>query len=106
MVFLETSLFTAALADTWDDDEYARLQAYLSQYPEAGAVVAGTGGVRKVRWRASGRGKRGGARVVYYYANERHQIWLLMAYTTADQADLTPEQKRLIKAVVARWKGG
>jgi hypothetical protein len=106
MLFVESSFFAQALFDLWDDDEYGHLQDHLARHPEAGAVVSGTGGVRKMRWKLRGRGKRGGARVIYYYAKPRGQIWLLMAYAKSEQDDLTPEQERQLRVIVERWSDG
>lgn len=78
--FIETPFFTKAVSRYLADDEYAALQAFLDVHPEAGAVVPGSGGVRKVRWGASGRGKRGGLRVIYYLRTARGQIWMLTIY--------------------------
>lgn len=78
--FIETPLFTKALARYLDDDEYAGLQHHLNEHPEAGVVVPGTGGVRKLRWAVSGRGKRGGLRVIYYLRSARGEIWMLTLY--------------------------
>lgn len=64
--FIETPLFTRLVYDCLSDEEYAALQAHLARDPEAGAVVPGSGGVRKVRWGMAGRGKRGGVRVIYF----------------------------------------
>ena len=63
--FIETKLFTRPVQEYLTDDEYQELQMHLIQQPEAGAVIRGSGGVRKLRWRAPGRGKRGGYRVIY-----------------------------------------
>ena len=78
--FIETPFFTKALEHYLDDDEYARLQQNLNEHPEAGAVVPGSGGVRKLRWAAAGRGKRGGLRVIYYLQSARGEIWMLTLY--------------------------
>ncbi len=70
MEFIETSIFTKLIYTYLSDDEYVALQSHLLKYPEAGQVIPGSGGVRKLRWAISGRGKRGGARVIYYYSDE------------------------------------
>jgi mRNA-degrading endonuclease RelE of RelBE toxin-antitoxin system len=64
--FIETRLFTRLVQDYLGDDEYRRLQIALLENPEASDIIPGSGGIRKVRWRAPGRGKRGGYRVIYY----------------------------------------
>jgi hypothetical protein len=78
--FVETPLFTQTLPRYLDDDEYAKLQHHLNQHPEAGAVVRGSGGVRKLRWAPEGRGKRGGLRVIYFLRLARGEIWMLTVY--------------------------
>ena len=57
MIFVETKLFTSRILDAMSDDEYAALQDHLSRHPDVGALIPGAGGVRKVRWAGSGRGK-------------------------------------------------
>ena len=78
--FIETPFFTKALSHYLEDDDYAKLQNYLNGQPEAGALVPGSGGVRKLRWGSEGRGKRGGLRVVYYLRSARGEIWMLTIY--------------------------
>jgi mRNA-degrading endonuclease RelE of RelBE toxin-antitoxin system len=78
--FVETKLFTRLIDEYLSDDEFAALQLSLVINPEAGDVIKGTGGVRKMRWAGSGRGKRGGIRVIYYLRLQNGQIWLLTAY--------------------------
>ena len=78
--FIETKLFTRVIDEYLSDDELAALQTYLATNPESGDVVKGSGGVRKLRWSAPGRGKRGGIRVIYYLQLKRGEIWLLTAY--------------------------
>mgnify|MGYP001276661823 FL=1 len=76
----ETPLFQVHAAAIWSDADLMAFKVWLAANPEAGDVVPGSGGVRKVRWSRPGMGKRGGARVIYF--NEVHgRIWLLMAYT-------------------------
>jgi hypothetical protein len=78
--FIETKLFTRLVQEYLTDEEYFKLQMLLIEQPEAGAVVRGSGGVRKLRWRAPGRGKRGGYRVIYYPKTEQGVIWMLTLY--------------------------
>jgi mRNA-degrading endonuclease RelE of RelBE toxin-antitoxin system len=77
---IETRLFTRLVQEYLTDEEYGRLQQELITQPEAGSVVPGSGGVRKLRWAAPGRGKRGGYRVIYYLRRPRGQIWMLTIY--------------------------
>ncbi len=78
--FIETKLFTRLVQEYLTDDDYRDLQALLIEQPAAGEIVPGSGGVRKLRWRAPGRGKRGGYRVIYYAKIERGVIWMLTLY--------------------------
>ena len=80
LTFIETKLFTRLVGEYLSDDEYAALQWSLASDPLAGALVKGTGGVRKIRWGAEGRGKRGGVRVIYYVRTHRGEIWMLTIY--------------------------
>ena len=103
MVFVETSVFTRQVLALLDDDELAALQVQLSRAPRSGAVIPGTGGLRKVRWSCQGRGKRGGVRVIYYHFDQRGQIALLLIYDQSAADDMSPVQKRLLRTVVERW---
>lgn len=78
--FIETKLFSKLVQEYLGDEEYAALQHVLIENPEAGPVVAGSGGVRKLRWGAPGRGKRGGYRVIYYVRRANGVIWMLTMY--------------------------
>jgi hypothetical protein len=78
--FVETKLFTRLVREYLSDEEYAKLQQALLENPEAGVVIPGSGGVRKLRWGAAGRGKRGGIRVIYFLRTRQGQIWMLTLY--------------------------
>jgi mRNA-degrading endonuclease RelE of RelBE toxin-antitoxin system len=78
--FVETSVFTRLVSEYLSDDEYLKLQVALSKNPEAGAIIPNSGGVRKLRWSMSGRGKRGGLRVIYYLRSRQGVMWMLTLY--------------------------
>ncbi len=78
--FIETKLFTRLVQEYLTDDDYWKLQSLLIERPDAGNVVPGSGGVRKLRWRAPGKGKRGGYRVIYFAKIEQGVIWMLTMY--------------------------
>jgi mRNA-degrading endonuclease RelE of RelBE toxin-antitoxin system len=78
--FVETALFTRLVEQYLSDDEYLKLQLALAENPERGPLIPGSGGVRKLRWAASGRGKRGGFRIIYYLRLRSGVIWMLTMY--------------------------
>ncbi|WP_419940747.1 transcriptional regulator [Candidatus Palauibacter sp.] len=90
MLFVETSAFTKHLPAHLDDDAYAALQAFLGEQPNAGPVIRGSGGIRKIRWGSKGRGKRGGIRVIYYWRVPEACIYLFTLYGKGVRDDLTP----------------
>jgi len=92
--FIETRLFTRLVQDYLTDDEYRALQTMLIEDPEAGDVIPGSGGVRKLRWRAPGRGKRGGYRVIYYVKRARNVIWMLTMYPKTVAENIAPDVLR------------
>ena len=102
LVFLEPPLFTRLLGDYLTDESYRRLQRALMENPEMGDVMPGTGGFREVRWEDSrcGKGKRGGLRVIYYQLSADHQIWFLTLYDKDEAADLTTEEKQVLKKAI------
>jgi hypothetical protein len=100
MEFFETSTFTKLIQKLISDKEYHLLQLQLSVRPESGAIIKGSGGIRKLRWAGSGRGKRGGIRVVYYYLTEDEQIYMLYAYPKSKKDDLTADQLKQLKQLV------
>jgi mRNA-degrading endonuclease RelE of RelBE toxin-antitoxin system len=78
--FIETRLFTKLVLDYLSDEDYLALQQALMVDPDAGRVIPGSGGVRKLRWAAPGRGKRGGYRIIYYVRRAYGVIWMLTMY--------------------------
>jgi len=100
MRFVETPVFTKEVRDQLADDEYRALQLALLFRPEQGAVIPGSGGLRKLRWGVGGRGKRGGLRVIYYWAAEEEIFHMLFVYPKNVQEDLTPTQLRVLSRLV------
>jgi hypothetical protein len=94
MVFIETPLFQSRAARLLDEDTIAALQTLLMLRPDAGDVIPGSGGVHKVRIPAKGKGKSGGARVIYYWVQADGQIFLLFAYAKNERANLTAKEAR------------
>lgn len=100
MVFIETSLFSRLLPDYLSDDEYRALQGHLVESPDSGAVIRGSGGVRKVRWGTGGKGKSGGVRIIYYWITADDQILFLTIYGKSKKADLSAgELKRVMRLI-------
>lgn len=82
--FIQTKLFARLFDELFSDDDLVELERYLMENPEAGAVVAGSGGVRKMRWGVPGRGKRGGVRIIYYLRLSQERVWLLTLYPKSE----------------------
>jgi len=98
--FVETPVFTALLRPMLSDPEYRALQLALVLRPEQGPVIVGSGGLRKLRWGTSGRGKRGGLRIIYYWDAPSETFYMLYLYAKNTQGDLTPAQAKLLRRVV------
>ena len=99
MRFVETPIFTKIITRL-DDEQYRSLQIALMLRPEQGPIIRGAGGVRKVRWARPGSGKRGGLRVIYYWAPKEPAFYMLYAYSKNEQGDLTPAQARFLGQLV------
>lgn len=95
--FVETHLFTRLVSEYLIDDAYRQLQTALAEKPEAGVVIPGSGGVRKLRWSLRGRGKRGGLRVIYYLRSKQGVIWLLTLYPKNVADDIPAHVLRQIR---------
>jgi mRNA-degrading endonuclease RelE of RelBE toxin-antitoxin system len=100
MVFVEFPNFTKRVTELLDDEDYRRLQAALIGNPELGDLIRGTGGLRKARWSAKGRGKRGGVRVIYYWLRKRYQVLMLLIYPKSARDDLTADEQKLLAKLV------
>jgi len=98
--FKETSVFTRQIVELMTDEQYRRLQASLINNPQSGDVIKGSGGLRKIRWGAEGRGKRGGTRIIYYLEMDDSTVFMLFAYAKNEQEDLTPEQLKILKNLI------
>ncbi len=100
MELIETPTFTRQIKALLADDDYGEFQSRIAANPELGVRIKGSGGIRKVRIGLPGRGKRGGARVIYYWAVRKDLILLLCAYPKNVMADLSPRQvSQLAKTV-------
>ncbi len=100
MLFVETPIFTQEIGDLLGDDDYRALQCALALRPEAGPIIQGSGGLRKVRWGTRGRGKRGGLRIIYYWDKPRDHIFMIFAYRKARKDDLTAAQLKVLRKLV------
>ena len=102
MEFFEAPAFTRYVSSYLTDDEYREMQGRLANAPEAGDMIPGTGGFRKLRWAdpKRGKGQRGGLRVIYYYFPGERQIWFITLYGKNEASDLTPKQKQALKSAI------
>jgi hypothetical protein len=100
MYFIESSIFTRAVVELLNDDQYQALQLSLLLRPEQGVVIPGSGGLRKLRWSLPGTGKRGGIRVIYYWYEASETYCMLYAYRKSAQEDLSPKQLKLLARLV------
>ncbi len=100
MRFVETPVFTTAITALIDDEAYRHLQIALVLRPEQGRLIPGSGGLRKVRWPGRSGGKRGGLRIIYYWSPAETAIYMLYAYSKAEQGDLTATQRRILGRLV------
>ena len=105
LTFIETSVLTKQIKSLLDDDQYSEFQALLVANPEAGRLIKGAGGLRKIRWKDPVRqkGKRGGIRIIYFYRLHIGQILLLTAYDKNHRSDLSASQKQIFREIVRKW---
>ena len=104
MIFVESPVFTRQVAELLQNDEdYSELQQFLMSQPDAGNVIQGTGGLRKVRWASAGKGKRGGSRVIYFHASNQRQIRMLLIYRKGIKDDLSAAEKKVLRSLNENW---
>ena len=100
----ETPMFSRQADKLFNEDQKRELINSLAENPLAGDLIPGTGGVRKLRFAAAGRGKRGGARVIYYYLDAGMPVYALLAYAKSAKTDLTADERRGVSALAAKLK--
>lgn len=97
LTFVETRLFSSLVQQYLSDDEYSALQREVMANPEAGDVIRGSGGVRKLRWGVAGRGKRGGLRIIYYLRTRQGEVWMLTLYAKNEAESIAGHVLKKIK---------
>lgn len=102
--FIELEPFAQAREQLLDDSEFARLQLHLIAQPEAGDVVPGSDGCRKLRWALAGRGKRGGARIVYFLRLQADEIVLVTMYAKNVRDNVEPKLLRDLKRIYEKTR--
>jgi len=102
MLIVETPVFTKRILETLTDDEYRQLQHFIVQHPDTGDIISGSHGLRKLRWTISGKGKRGGTRVIYYWLRPRDTILMLFVFKKNERSNLTKDQIKTLKAIAAK----
>ena len=102
MKIIETTIFTKRIRSLLTEEEYRNLQNELILNPEKGKVIRGSGGLRKIRWGISGRGKSGGVRIIYYWILKKDTILMLLVYPKNEQDDLTSSQLKILKSLVEK----
>ena len=100
----ETPLFVRQADSIWNEQEREEFVNYIARNPEAGDVIPESGGVRKVRWSRAGAGKRGGARVIYFYHDDTRPLYLLLVYAKGRKEDLSDDEKRAVRKLAAMLK--
>ena len=100
MRIIETSIFTKRVQEILSEEEYRLFQIQLISDPDAGDIIQGSGGIRKIRWSGSGRGKRGGSRILYYWFNKQGLLLMLFIFKKNEKDGLTKAQLKTLKTIV------
>jgi hypothetical protein len=100
MEIIETAPFARCREELFDDEQFRKLEEHLVLNPAAGALIPGGAGLRKIRWPGSGRGKRGGVRVIYYFRAKTNRLFLLFGYRKNQCEDLTRVQIKSLAKIV------
>ena len=100
MIFVELTPFVAFRKEYWTDEDLRAMQNVLLVAPDAGDLIRSGAGLRKLRWSAQGRGKRGGARVIYYWHVPGDRIYLIYGYVKSRSEDLTAHQRKVLRELM------
>jgi len=100
MEFIETPTFTKLVSELLTDEDYTALQFHLARNPGVGRIIRGSGGLRKIRWAAQGRGKSGGVRVIYYWMVNDSIIWMFLVYPKSEKDNLTAKEVARLKILL------
>jgi len=103
MIFIETPVFTEEILQFLTDEEYKKLQNILIVHPEAGSIIPGSSGLRKIRWKIRGIGKRGGLRIIYYWDVPHDTIYMLLPYRKSVQEDLSKEATKFLANLIKEY---
>ena len=104
LTVVKTSAFVRSAVKLLSAEEHEELLFFLALHPRSGDEIPGTGGVRKVRFAARGKGKSGGVRVIYYFFDEDNPLYAIFLYGKNEQANLTPKQKHEVSSFAAKLK--
>ena len=104
LTVVETTPFIHAVQEVWNDSERITFISYIAEHYEAGDLIRGTGGLRKIRWTRPGIGKRGGIRVIYYYYDQEAPVFLISAFAKNEKENLTAEDRKYLSALTENLK--
>ena len=102
MTIIETPIFTRRVLEILSKVEYRELQSVVAENPEVGAIIPESKGLRKLRWTFSGKGKRGGTRIIYYWVKSRFIILMLFLFKKSERGNITKEQITMLGNLVKK----